>query len=94
MRIKNKIYNTLLLSILLFVSWSIQAAPKIETWKTSGGTEVYYVHAPELPMVDIEVVFDAGSSRDGELPGLSAMTNGFTGSGRRWPGCRRSQQGF
>lgn len=71
----------ILLSLLFFVSWSIQAAPKIEHWKTSKGTEVYYVHAPELPMVDMQVVFDAGSSRDGALPGLAAMTNGLLSQG-------------
>lgn len=32
-------------------------------------------HAPDLPMVDVRVVFDAGSARDGELPGLAQFTN-------------------
>lgn len=68
-------------SLLLFVSWSAQASPKIETWKTSKGTEVYYVHAPELPMVDMEIVFDAGGSRNGDLPGLAALTNGLLSQG-------------
>jgi len=70
-----------LFSLLLFVSWSVQASPKIETWKTSKGTEVYYVHAPELPMVDMEIVFDAGGSRNGDLPGLAALTNGLLSQG-------------
>ena len=39
------------------------------------------MHAPEIPMVDIQVVFDAGSSRDGDLPGLSALTNGLLDQG-------------
>jgi zinc protease len=67
--------------ILISLSWAVQASPKIETWKTSKGTEVYYVHAPELPMVDLEVVFDAGGSRDGKLPGLAALTNGLLSQG-------------
>jgi zinc protease len=66
---------------LLLVSWSVQASPKIETWKTSKGTDVYYVHAPELPMVDMEIVFDAGGSRNGKLPGLAALTNGLLSQG-------------
>lgn len=74
--------RTLVLCLpLLFVSWSVQASPKIETWKTSKGVEVYYVHAPELPMVDMEIVFDAGGSRNGNLPGLSALTNGLLSQG-------------
>ncbi len=68
-------------SLLLFVSWTVQASPKIETWKTSKGTEVYYVHSPELPMVDMEIVFDAGGSRNGELPGLAALTSGLLSMG-------------
>ena len=66
---------------LSVMSWSVQAAPKIETWKTSKGTEVYYVHAPQLPMVDLQVVFDAGGSRDGQASGLAAMTNGLLDQG-------------
>ena len=68
-------------ALLLFVSWSVQASPKIETWKTSQGTEVYYVHAPELAMVDMEIVFDAGGSRNGDLPGLAQLTNGLLSQG-------------
>ncbi len=71
----------IVISILLFVSWTVQASPKIETWKTSKGTEVYYVHAPELAMVDMEIVFDAGGSRNAELPGLAAFTNGLLSQG-------------
>jgi zinc protease len=70
-----------ILPLLLSVAWSVQASPDIEHWKTSKGTEVYYVHAPELPMVDMQIVFDAGSSRDGELPGLAALTNGLLSQG-------------
>jgi zinc protease len=46
----------------------------IETWQING-TRVMYVYAPELPMVDVRVVFDAGSARDGNKPGLSTLTN-------------------
>ncbi|MBL1142179.1 MAG: insulinase family protein [Proteobacteria bacterium] len=71
----------LYISLLLTVSWSAHASPKIETWKTSKGIDVYYVHAPELPMVDMEIVFDAGGSRNGALPGLAALTNGLLSQG-------------
>ena len=74
-------HTRLLFSLLLLFSGSLHAAPKIETWQTSQGTHVYYVHAPELPMVDIQLVFDAGSSRDAELPGLAMLTNGLLDQG-------------
>lgn len=50
------------------------ATPNIETWRTEAGAEVLYAHAPDLPMVDVRIVFDAGSARDGDRPGLAAMT--------------------
>ncbi len=62
-------------------SW---AAAKIEQWETSRGNRVYYVHTAGLPMVDIRVVFDAGSARDGEQYGISALTSSLldTGAGK------------
>ncbi|ROR34237.1 M16 family metallopeptidase [Inmirania thermothiophila] len=50
------------------------AGPRIEHWRTEGGVPVYFVQAPELPMVDVQIVFDAGSARDGDRPGLAALT--------------------
>lgn len=54
------------------VAWS---GPKIEQWQTAKGAKVYYVHNPELPMVDIRVVFAAGSAFDGEKYGLATLTS-------------------
>ncbi|MGB5735653.1 MAG: insulinase family protein, partial [Thiohalocapsa sp.] len=50
------------------------ATPQIETWQTANGAKVLFVEAPDLPMVDVRVVFNAGSARDGERPGLASMT--------------------
>ncbi len=57
------------------------AGPEIQHWKTGNGSRVYFVPAPQLPMVDIRVVFDAGSARDGIRPGLAVMTNGLLDAG-------------
>ncbi|MGE0370492.1 MAG: M16 family metallopeptidase [Gammaproteobacteria bacterium] len=51
------------------------AAPQIQRWDTTNGARVYFVQAMELPMVDIQLVFDAGSARDGDTPGLALLTN-------------------
>jgi zinc protease len=53
----------------------------IEEWKTKNGVRVLYVYAPELPMVDIRAVFDAGSIRDKDKPGLAKLTNGLLSHG-------------
>ena len=60
-----------------------EAAPKIESWTTQNGLRVYYVHAPELPMMDLRLVFDAGSAHDGAKMGLAMLTNGMLDKGRR-----------
>ena len=63
----------LLLSTLLY-AW-VQASPEISSWQTSNGARVYFVAALELPIIDISVVFDAGSARDEDLPGTAFLTN-------------------
>jgi len=47
----------------------------IQSWTGKEGNKVFYVPAPQLPMVDVRVVFDAGSARDGDKAGLASMTN-------------------
>lgn len=61
-----------------------QAAAKIEHWQTAQGSRVYYVRTEGLPMADIQVAFDAGSARDGNKFGLSALTSALldTGAGQ------------
>ena len=57
------------------------AIPEIQHWTTGNGARVYFVHAPELPMVDVQIAFDAGSARDGERHGLALLTNGLLSEG-------------
>jgi zinc protease len=47
----------------------------ISKWQTTNNINVYFVNAPELPMVDIQVTFNAGSSYESHKPGLAAFTN-------------------
>jgi zinc protease len=64
-----------LLLIFLLVSTTAWSGPTIQNWQTKSGASVLFVEASDLPMVDLRVVFDAGSARDGEKPGLSQLTN-------------------
>lgn len=68
------------LAMLLFATGS-QAFTKIQTWKTSQGMPVFYMETKGLPMVDIRLVFDAGSSRDGADFGVSHLTSALLDSG-------------
>ena len=61
--------------LVALLTLPVFAGPKIESWNTSNGAKVMYVHAPDLPMLDVRVVFDAGSARDAEHPGLAVLTN-------------------
>jgi zinc protease len=59
--------------LLVPFSW-VQAQPVIEHWETGNGARVYFAAAPELPMVDVRVIFDAGSARDAGKAGLAQLT--------------------
>ncbi|MBM4208096.1 MAG: insulinase family protein [Gammaproteobacteria bacterium] len=68
----------------LLLSQFAYAAAKIEIWRTAQGSKVFFVQADALPMADIQVIFDAGSARDGEQFGLAALTSALldTGAGQ------------
>lgn len=58
------------------------ASPKIQQWTLNNGARVYFVEAPELPMLQIRAVFDAGSSRDPvDKAGLGRQTGAMLGEG-------------
>ena len=65
---------------LVLVS-TASATPKIEQWHTENGVKTLFVAAPELPMLDIALTFDAGSGRDADLAGLSQLTHSLLNSG-------------
>ncbi|MGR8935664.1 MAG: M16 family metallopeptidase [Gammaproteobacteria bacterium] len=70
-----------MLFILLCFAPQTWARVNIEQWQTTQGARVYFVRAEALPMVDIQVVFDAGSARDGKQFGIAALTSGLLDSG-------------
>lgn len=53
----------------------------IQQWQTRNGSQVLFVPAPELPMFDLRLTFAAGSSRDGNQPGLASLTNALLDQG-------------
>jgi len=70
-----------LLMLLLTIPVMVHAGPAIQHWTTSNGARVFFVPAPELPMVDVRLVFDAGSARDGQKPGLAQLCNSLLDDG-------------
>ena len=65
----------------LLAAGIVQAMPAIQHWTTENGAQVYFVPSPELPIMDVRVVFAAGSARDAGLPGLAGLTNGLLDKG-------------
>lgn len=72
--------NRLLLVLFIFTQPAL-ATPKIQHWNTPQGSQVYFVHTQGLPLVDINIAFDAGSARDGEQLGISALTAALLDTG-------------
>ena len=79
---RTKILIKLFLSLsLLAVTIAVNATPKIQTWQTKNGANVLFIPAKEIPMLDVRIVFDAGSARDKGLGGLAVLTNGLLSEG-------------
>lgn len=54
----------------------VKSAPQqvaIQHWSTVNDAEVYFVATAGIPIIDIQVNFDAGSARDNGKPGLAAF---------------------
>lgn len=66
---------------LLLAGRALAGGPDIQHWTTDEGLDVYYVQTDILPLVDMSLMFDAGSARDGDRPGLAALTSNLLGEG-------------
>jgi len=56
----------LLAFVLAMFGSQSQAVPTIQHWQLANGAAVYFVPTEGLPLLDVQLVFDAGSARDGE----------------------------
>jgi zinc protease len=64
-----------------------QAAIPIAHWTQASGAEVYLVESPAIPMVDVQIDFDAGGRRDPiDKPGLANLMASGTAYGVRAQG--------
>jgi zinc protease len=82
MYVNRRIY--LLAVALMLWAACAQATPQIQNWVAKNGSRVYFVATEGLPLVDIRVVLDAGSARDGDQFGLATLTSSLldTGAGK------------
>jgi len=79
------INKSVIIAGCLLMMGQVVASPDIQHWQTKNGSDVYFVPSNDIPMVDVRIVFDAGSARDAEmgkdLSGTALMTNGLLSEG-------------
>lgn len=56
-------------------------SPEVHHWINQDGARVYFVASDQLPMLDIRMIFNAGSARDGKTPGIARLTNSLLAAG-------------
>ena len=72
-----------LILLLLFMS-SAQAKLDIQYWATPEGAEVFFAQTKGLPILDIQLNFDAAASRDGDQFGLASLTSSLLGTATKY----------
>ncbi|HED19789.1 MAG TPA: insulinase family protein, partial [Gammaproteobacteria bacterium] len=91
---KSYVGRTTLAVLMLLQVTAAYALPDIQSWKTGKGAKVLFVEAHELPMVDVRIVFDAGSARDAKQPGVASLTNALLDQGAAGLNADQIAQGF
>jgi len=76
-RVQGSFWQARLLGLALVISLPAQASLPIEHWQQPSGARVYLVRSPSIPMLDVQIDFDAGQRREPrDKVGLaSAMAN-------------------
>ncbi len=80
-RLQSLFTSLVLITVAILPAAATAGGPAIQNWTTDQGLDVYFVRSDALPMVDISLTFDAGSARDGDLPGLASMTSSLLAEG-------------
>ncbi|MBS0287129.1 MAG: insulinase family protein [Proteobacteria bacterium] len=60
---------------------TVNGVINIQSWVTDKGARVYFTQVKTLPMVDIEVLFDAGAARNQGKGGVAYLTNTLLAEG-------------
>ncbi|MGV8804025.1 MAG: M16 family metallopeptidase [Polaromonas sp.] len=75
----------------LFVHTFALATIPVQHWTQASGAQVYLIESPAVPMLDVQLDFDAGSRRDPlDQAGLAEMTAALLEKGVRAGGSERS----
>ncbi len=81
---KIAVYVVKILATGIFIVNSVGAAIPIEQWSQASGAQVFLVRNAAIPMVDVQIDFDAGSRRDpAAQAGLASVTAEMMSKGLR-----------
>ncbi|MFY9328770.1 MAG: pitrilysin family protein [Georgfuchsia sp.] len=68
--------------VLALATLTVQAGVKISHWTAPSGANVYFVETHDLPMLDVQIDFPAGSAFDPPgKSGVASLTHGLLDSG-------------
>lgn len=73
----------IIFSVLPTTAAASEKILNIEHWQTTSGARVYFVKTTVLPMIDVRVVFNAGSNRDEEKAGVAQLTTNMLNAGTK-----------
>ena len=72
----------LFVSTMLSLAATAQAALPVQSWTAKSGAKVLFVESRSIPMIDVNIDFDAGARFDPPAKsGLAALTQGMLGLG-------------
>lgn len=75
-------FKKILIAGLLCIAGTAQAGLNIQHWTLSNGTRVYFVENHTIPILDVNVDFDAGGRRDlAGKTGTASLTNAMLARG-------------
>jgi len=79
---KIAVKDLLTLAFAIFYLNFAHAGIPIQHWSQPGGAKVWLVESPAIPMVDVQIDFDAGGRRDpADQAGLASVTAGMLSKG-------------
>lgn len=76
----NRYAIVILLSIIANITYA-KPTIKIQHWQTANKVPVYFVHTTRSPILDVRVLFDAGSAKDNNLYGIANLTGSMLDEG-------------
>jgi zinc protease len=72
------------LILFLLLASSVQAKLNIQHWTTPEGAKVFFAQTKGLPILDVQLNFDAAASRDGDQYGLASLTSALLGTATKY----------